>query len=51
MGLNCAFYSEIGLCLSWGGSAGLLVNFGPIGLGNEPHVLGNGPYFVYKNYV
>ena len=49
MCLICAFNSQIGLCLSWGGEAWLLVNLGPIGLGNEPNVLGNGPYFVYKN--
>ena len=32
----------------------MLVNLGPIGLGNEPHVLGNVPYFVYtvkKNLI
>ena len=46
MGLICAFNSEIGLFLSWGDYAGLLVNLGPIELGNELHLLGNGQYFV-----
>ena len=50
MGLIHALNLDIGLCVPWGGYAGLLVNFGPIWLGNELHVLGHGPYFVYTNY-
>ena len=40
MGLIRAFNLRIGLSLSWGVKAGLFVYPCPIGLDNEPHVLG-----------
>ena len=46
MGPMYAFNSRMGLFLKWGGEAGSFVYLGQIGLGNVPHVLGNGAAYV-----